>query len=104
MPTNVRDPFPIDPLLTPGGLLPSSARVVARPDRTRLVAAGATVLGVVLLTATVTLVTILWVLVGRPVEDLTGGVVDGLGATAVAFGVIAAPIGAAGVAIRRVAR
>ncbi|MGH7918624.1 MAG: hypothetical protein ACREQM_01625 [Candidatus Dormibacteraceae bacterium] len=77
--------------------------MAARPDRTALVAAGATALGMILLTATVTLLAILWLLVGRPVENLTGSLIDGLGAAVAAFGVIAVPAGAIVLAIHRAA-
>lgn len=62
--------------------------------------AGAT-LGVIVAAATLLLLGALWPAVGRPVEDLTGGLVNGLAAVALAFCALAAASGAVGIGIAR---
>jgi hypothetical protein len=47
------------------------------------------------------LVAVLWFMVGRPVENLTGALIDGLVADALTFCLVAVPAGAAGVGLAR---
>lgn len=82
---------------------PSSSPVTPRGERPVRVL-GAAVLGVALATLTVASLVVLWVLVGRPVENLTGGLVDGLVADVLAFSAIATPLAALAIGVVRLRR
>lgn len=58
-------------------------------------------LGVLLTAATLILLAVLWLVVGRPVENATGALVDGLAAVALAFCLLAVAAAATGAGIAR---
>lgn len=85
---------PLEPSIStlPGQVEPAPLR-----DRGPLAAT----LGILLTAATLILLAVLWLVVGRPVENATGALVDGLAADALAFCLLAAAAAATGAGIAR---
>lgn len=89
--------------LEPRSITSSPTPLVTPASRPGPHPVAAATLAILLTAATVMLLSVLWVVVGRPVENLTGALIDGLAADALAFCLVAATAGGVGLA-RRAAR